>query len=259
LATAAKTDYYEVLGVERDADEEAIRQAFRALARECHPDVARSPDAEQRFRELAEAYSVLSKRESRLLYDRYGYRGRANQGFDEALSDVRRHVKRGESVHIPLELKLYEAEQGTRRLVRYEATVRCHACVGRGAVGEPDPDCEVCGGTGRQREVADLDVARILQLAPCPACGNACEHCGGSGMVSSERRLRLVIPRGVVDGAQPRVSGEGHYGGWGSVPGDLLVDVTVLPEPRDPRLVRYAALVLLIAALATLVVYVASH
>jgi molecular chaperone DnaJ len=259
MATAAKTDYYEVLGVERDADEEAIRRAFRALARECHPDVAQAPETEQRFRELAEAYSVLSKRESRLLYDRYGYRGRGNQGFDEALWDVRPYVERGESVHIPLELKPYEAHQGTRRLVRYEVAVRCDACAGRGGVGEPDPDCEVCGGTGRQREVEDLDVARILQVAPCPVCGSACEQCGRTGMVLSERRLRVVIPRGVVDGAQLRVSGDGHYGGWGSVPGDLLVDVTVLPEPRDPRLVRYAALMLLIAALATLVVYVASH
>jgi molecular chaperone DnaJ len=259
MATAAKMDYYEVLGVERDADEEAIRQAFRDLARACHPDVAQAPDAEQRFRELAEAYSVLSKRESRLLYDRYGYRGRGNQGFDEALSDVRPHVERGESVHIPLELRPYEAEQGTRRLVRYEVTVRCDACMGRGGVGEPDPDCTVCGGTGREQEVADLDVARVLQVVPCRACGSACEQCGRSGMVSSERRLRVVIPPGIEDCAQLRVGGEGHYGGWGAIPGDLLVNVTVLPEPRDPRLVRYAAFILLIAALATLVVYVATH
>jgi molecular chaperone DnaJ len=259
VATAAKTDYYEVLGVERDADEEAIRQAFRALARECHPDIAQAPHAEQRFRELAEAYSVLSKRESRLLYDRYGYRGRGNQGLDEALWDVGPHVERGESVHIPLELKLYEAEQGTRRLVRYEVAVRCDACAGRGVAGEPDPDCEVCGGTGRQQDVADLDVASLLQVAPCPVCGSACKHCGRSGMVSSERRLRLAIPPGIEDCAQLRVSGEGHYGGWGSVPGDLLVHVSVLPGPRDPRLVRYTAFILLIAALATLVVYVATH
>jgi molecular chaperone DnaJ len=259
MAAAAKSDYYEVLGVERDADEEAIRRAFHTLARECHPDVARVPDGEQRFRELAEAYSVLSKRESRLLYDRYGYRGRGNQGFDEALWEARPQVERGASVHIPLELKAYEADEGTRRLVHYEVTTRCDVCVGRGVVGEPDPNCEVCGGTGRQQEAADLDVARILQLATCPACGAACEHCGRSGMVSTERRLRLVIPPGVISGSQLRVSGEGHYGSWGSIPGDLLIDVSVLPEPRDPRLVRYAAVMLLLAAVVTLVVYVAAH
>ena len=260
MATLAKTDYYEVLGVARDADEEAIRRAFHALARECHPDVSRAPDAELRFRELSEAYSVLSKRESRLLYDRYGYRGRGNQGFDEALWEARPRVERGENVHSALELKSFEADEGARRLVRYEATARCNGCMGRGIIGELDPDCEVCGGTGRRRAVADLDVARILQIATCPACGGVtCQLCEGTGMTSTERRIRLIIPPGVDDGAQLRVSGDGHYAGLGSSPGDLLVDVSVLPEPRDPRVVRYLAFALLVVAVATLVVYVVSH
>jgi molecular chaperone DnaJ len=108
--------------------------------------------------------------------------------------------------------------------------------------------------------VANLDVARILQIAPCPACvGVTCPLCEGTGTTSAERRIRLVIPPGVDDGAQLRVSGDGHYAGLGSIPGDLLVDVRVLPEPRDPRVVRYLAFVLLVVAVATLVAYVVSH
>jgi molecular chaperone DnaJ len=260
MATAAKTDYYEVLGVDRDADEDTIRRAFHARAREWHPDVALGDDAQQRFRDLAEAYSVLSKRESRLLYDRYGYRGRGNQGFDESLWEGRPRVERGTNVQTAVELKSFEAEGGTRRLVRYEVALRCQGCEGWGVVGEVDPDCPLCGGTGRSRQVADLEVARVLHIEACPACGSeTCPTCNGTGQVSSERRLRLIIPPGVVNKSQLRVSGEGNYAGAGAIPGDLLVDVRVLPEPRDPRVIRYLAFLLLVVALATLAVYLATH
>jgi molecular chaperone DnaJ len=253
-----KRDYYEVLGVARDADVEAIRRAFHALARDWHPDVADVPDAEERFRELAEAYSVLSKREARLLYDRYGYRGRGNQGFDEALWEARpRGAARGDNVHVDIELKSFEAAEGTRRIVSYEAVARCKACMGRGSVGLPDPECEYCEGTGRKRTVSHLDVANLLQVEPCPACvGEPCARCGGTGTVRTERRLRLIVPPGMEEGTQLRVAGDGHDAGAGSIPGDLLVRVHVLPPPRDPRVVRYAAFVLLILAIATLVLYV---
>lgn len=253
-----KRDYYEVLGVDRDADVEAIRRAFHALARDWHPDVADVPDAEERFRELAEAYSVLSRREARLLYDRYGYRGRGNQGFDEALWEARpRFAPRGENVHVEIELKSFEAAEGTRRIVSYEALARCNACMGRGSAGLPDPECEYCGGTGRKRTVAHLDAANLLQVEPCPACiGEPCARCEGTGTVRVERRLRLVIPPGVEEGTQLRVGGDGDDAGAGSIPGDLLVGVHVLPPPRDPRVVRYAAFLLLIVAIATLVLYV---
>jgi molecular chaperone DnaJ len=253
-----KRDYYEVLGVPRDSDEEAIRRAFYALARESHPDVADSPNAEEEFRELAEAYSVLSKREARLLYDRYGYRGRGNQGFDEALWEARApQVARGENVHIDLEIRSFEAAEGARRLVSYEAVVRCQACMGRGLVGLPDPECEVCLGTGRKRTVSHLDVAQLLQIEACPACvAEPCSRCDGTGTVTAERRIRLLIPPGVEEGAQLRVSGDGHDAGAGSIPGDLLVHVHVLPAPMDPRIVRYCAFALLLVAIATLVLYV---
>jgi molecular chaperone DnaJ len=121
----------------------------------------------------------------------------------------------------------------------------------------PDPECEACGGTGRKRTVANLQVANLLQIEPCSECvGEACNQCDGEGTVPTERRIRLLVPAGVEDCAQLRVSGDGHDAGAGSIPGDLLVRVTVLPAPRDPRAVRYIAFALLLAALATLVLYV---
>ena len=253
-----KRDYYEVLGVSREADGETIKRAFHGLARDWHPDVADAPNAEARFRELAEAYSVLSRREARLLYDRYGYRGRGNQGFDEALWEARPpSLVRGENVQLGLELRSFEAAEGARRIVSYEAAVRCNACLGRGLAGLADPDCPTCAGTGRRQRVASLDAADVLQIEPCADCaGEACGQCGGEGTMPAERRIRLLVPAGVQNGAQLRVSGDGNEGGAGSIPGDLLVDVKVLPPPRDPRAVRYVAFALLVLAVTTLVMYV---
>jgi molecular chaperone DnaJ len=252
-----KRDYYEVLGLARDADEETIRRAFHSLARDCHPDVADAPDAEARFRELAEAYGVLSKREARLLYDRYGYRGAGNQGFDETLWEARTRMIRGENVHLDLELQGFEAAEGSRRIVRYDAAVRCQTCAGRGCLGLADPDCELCGGTGRRRQALQLYFSDLLQIEECPDClARPCASCGGSGTVVSERRIRLRVPPGVQDCAQLRVGGEGNDAGAGSIPGDLLVQVRVLEPPRDPRIVRLAAFALLLIAASTLVLYV---
>src|SRR6476619_4857728 len=133
MAVVQKRDYYEVLGLSRDADGASIKRAFHSLARDWHPDVADDPDAEVRFRELAEAYGVLSKREARLLYDRYGYRGRGNQGFDDALWEGRpREAPHGENVQVAITLRHFEAVCGSRQVVRYQAAVRCKACLGRG-------------------------------------------------------------------------------------------------------------------------------
>ena len=253
-----KRDYYEVLGVSSDADDEAIRRAFHALARDWHPDVAEAPDAEERFRELAEAYSALSKRETRLLYDRYGYRGRGNQGFDEALWEARPpEVVRGENIRTAIELRSFEADEGTRRLLSFDAVVRCTACMGRGTAGLPDPECEYCHGSGKQASALHAYFPDVREFGPCPVCvSEPCARCGGTGTVPAVRRIRLLIPPGVEDGAQLRVSGDGNDAGAGSVPGDLLVRVHVLPAPSDPRAVRYLAFVLLLVAIATLLVYV---
>jgi molecular chaperone DnaJ len=253
-----KRDYYEVLGVSKDADEGTIRRAFYDLAREWHPDIADAPDAEARFRELAEAYSVLSKREARVLYDRYGYRGRGNQGFDEALWETRpAEIVRGDNLRTELELRSFEAQEGTQQVISFHALDRCTACMGHGVVSLPDPECEYCLGTGRKRTLAHGDVANVLQVEACPACvGEPCPRCNGEGTVDAERRIRLRIPPGVDDGALLRVGGDGNDAGAGSVPGDLLVRVHVLPPPRDPRSVRFLAFALLLVAVAALALYV---
>lgn len=253
-----KRDYYEVLGVPQDADDDSIRRAFHALARDWHPDVAEAPDAEARFRELAEAYSVLSKREARVLYDRFGYRGRGNQGFDDALWEARPpEVLRGDNIHTELEVRSFEAEEGTRRVISFHAIVRCTACMGRGTLNLPDPNCEECKGSGQRRSLASLISSSTIEYEPCPSCvAKPCARCDGTGTVESERKIRLRIPPGVDDGMQLRVSGDGNDAGAGSVPGDLLVRVHVLPPPKDPRAVRYVAFALLLIAIAALAVYV---
>jgi len=186
-----KRDYYEVLGLPRDADEETIKRAFHSLARDCHPDVAEAPDAEVRFRELAEAYAVLSKRDARLLYDRYGYRGAGNQGFDETLWEGRPRTTRGENVHLNLELLSFEAAEGSRRVVSYDAAVRCQDCAGRGSLRLLDPDCELCHGTGQRRQALQLYFSDLLQIQECTEClGRPCASCGGHGTVLGERRIR---------------------------------------------------------------------
>jgi molecular chaperone DnaJ len=174
------------------------------------------------------------------------------------LWEIRPQPQRGDNVHTAIEIRRFEAEQGTRRLLTFHAVVRCDSCTGRGTRGVPDPGCDGCGGSGRKRSFSHLDVAHLLRIEACPICvGDACARCGGRGTISAERRIRLRVPPGVEDGAQLRVSGDGNAGGAGSIPGDLLVNVRVLPPPKDPRAVRYAAFMLLLVAVATLVAYLA--
>jgi molecular chaperone DnaJ len=254
---AVRPDYYELLGVPRDADLETLRRAFHAAARRLHPDVTDSPEAGRRFRELAHAYSVLSKPGSRLLYDRYGYRGRGSSAFDEALSETRGPTGRGGSVRVDLELQRFEASAGTRKLVQFESATSCTACEGRGTSRSPAPQCELCGGTGRRRHVSDREIGRLLRLEHCPACtGETCRRCGGNGRVRAQRRLRILVPAGVEDGSRLRVAGEGEPPAKGGLRGDLFLNVRVLPGPRDARIVRYAAALLFVAALVSLIAYV---
>jgi molecular chaperone DnaJ len=256
VATPVKTDYYELLGVERNADVETIKKAFHAQARDCHPDVSEVEGAEERFREIAEAYTVLSRRESRLLYDRFGYRGRGNRGFDEAVWEARPRVQRGENVNLELGLEPYEAELGAKPIVMYEAFAQCESCDGDGLIGAPDPSCEICEGTGHSRLVSDLDLVRLLQLEPCPDCGaETCPDCDGAGRLLVQRRLRLRVPPHVEEGVQLRVGGEGHAGLPGAIPGDLLVDVYVRPAPRDRVYLQFTAFALLIVTIVILVLY----
>jgi DnaJ-class molecular chaperone len=226
---AVERDYYEILGVSRDADKQAIERAFHDLARGFHPDVIDDHDADERFRELTEAYSVLGNPEVRNIYDSRGYRGYGDPAFEGALADAGVEAPtRGENVHLDLELRDFEAREGTRRLVRYPVAVRCRACMGHGSIHVPDPESDL--------------------LDPCL-------RCDGTGIVEAEQQVRLRIPEAVQDEAQLRVRGEGNDAGAGSVPGDLLVHIHILPSPRDPRIVRYLAFVLLVLAVVTLIVY----
>jgi molecular chaperone DnaJ len=253
--SAVKHDYYALLGISRDADAVTIRNAFRAAVRSCDAVASDSPDAEDRIRELKEAYAVLSRPEPRLLYDRFGYRGRAASGVDEAHWEAREPSARGEDVREELVFRWHETREPASRLVTFEAAQACPECDGSGSAVEPDPNCLACGGTGRYLVRPNSD-AGAVEVERCPVCTpEPCGGCGGSGRVDALRRLRVEVPSGLEDGEQLRVAGEGNAAPRGGVPGDLLLDVTVTPQPRESPLIRYVALLLFLAAAAVLYVY----
>jgi molecular chaperone DnaJ len=262
----AKTDYYEVLGVPRTADEETIKRAFRALARELHPDVSVDPDAEEKFREASEAYGVLSKPATKLLYDRFGFRGRGNGwfgppgrgvgSFPEDLLDRVFHAgrrRRGQAV-AEVEVDPYEAERGATRTVEYTASEACPACNGDGAAaGALRTTCPACRGTGRLTERSNLDEAQLLQIETCPHCSGrgelvseACRRCEGRGRLSVERKAELKIPTGTEDGERLELNaGQGGEA--------LFAVVRVRRFRHDSALVRAAALLALAVAIGFLV------
>jgi len=262
MATTQR-DYYEVLGVQRTAGEGEIKKAFRRLARTLHPDVSQEPDAQERFREVVEAYEVLSKRETRELYDRYGHAGLRSGGFTPtsfdlgSLSDLfaaffgddlfgvtgRPRRTRGADAVAQIEIELTEAATGTTREVPFPISVPCATCRGSGAEPgtEPTP-CPTCGGAGRLEHVSRTAFGEFIRSQTCPRCGGAsrvvehpCPECSGSGRVVEQRTLEVEVPRGIHDGQQIRLSGEGHAGSLGGRTGDLYVQVRVRPDPRFVR------------------------
>ena len=260
MATAER-DYYELLGVARDASESDIKKAFRGLARELHPDVSDAPDAEERFREVVEAYEVLSKTETRQLYDRYGQAGLRSGGFQPghfdfgSLSDLfsaffgddvlggRASRSRGADLAASVDLDLVEASTGATREVPFQVAVICARCDGDGA--EPGTEittCPMCGGAGRMQQVSRSVFGEFVRTQACPECGGsgrrivtACRECNGGGRVLEERRLEVTIPPGIHDGQRIRLSGEGHAGVLGARAGDVYVQVHVRPDPRFVR------------------------
>jgi DnaJ-class molecular chaperone len=241
-----KRDYYEVLGVPHTADDEQISRAFRRLASDLHPDISASPGAEERFREVSSAYSVLSKPRSRFLYDKFGYRGRRD-GFENGV------LSGAPSVLGEVELEQFEAARGVRREVRIVDAVDCRPCNGSGAApGTEIRICERCLGKGTVRVSSGLGVGRWLQVEPCPECGGdgrfqtRCQDCGGLGEVATERTIKVRIPPGVEDGTSLRVSGESE---------NAYLIVRVKPGPKDSRLAQVAAATLLLCAVALLVYF----
>src|ERR1700757_5006394 len=262
MATTQR-DYYEVLGVARAADEGEIKRAFRRLARELHPDVSTAPDAQERFREVVEAYEVLSKRETRELYDRFGHSGLRGGGFTPtqfdfgSLNDLfaaffgddlfgvsgRPARSRGADLAVPVEIELVDAASGIKRDVPFPVAVTCGTCFGNGAAPGTSPVvCETCGGAGRLQRVSRSAFGEFVRTRTCPACRGAgqrieqpCPDCRGEGRRVEERTLGVEIPPGIHDGQQIRISGEGHAGDGGARAGDVYVEVRVKPDPRFVR------------------------
>jgi len=261
-------DYYDVLGVSRDAEETDIKKAFRRLARELHPDVnAHDPDAEEKFKEAAEAYEVLSDAERRQLYDAYGHDGLRSGGyapnfegfgsfsdifsaffgaggFDAAFGTGRRGgAIQGGDVMVAAAIDLADAARGTSVEVRYEAESQCEHCHGNGAEpGTPIVTCPRCNGTGQLQTVARTRFGQLVRTGLCDVCGGdgrvaeqPCGVCRGRGRTMEDRTVRIDVPAGIADGQRIRVSGRGHAGDRGGPPGDLYVVVRVREDERFLR------------------------
>ncbi len=263
MATTER-DYYELLGVKRTATEAEIKKAFRGLARELHPDVSEDPDAEARFKEVVEAYEVLSSPERRELYDRFGHAGLRSRGFEPTSFDFGtlgdlfsaffgddlfgvagrpRGAARGADIAAEVAVELVDSARGVTRDVPLRVAVSCQSCAGSGAGPGTQPvTCPGCGGAGRVQQVSNTVFGQFVRAQACPRCDGSgrivehpCETCGGEGRVVEERTVSVEIPAGIHDGQRIRLGGEGHAGELGGRAGDLYVLVRVRPDPRFVR------------------------
>jgi molecular chaperone DnaJ len=266
MATSAR-DPYEILGVPRDADETQIKKAFRKLARELHPDVNRhDPDAEEKFKEAAEAYEILNDSERRALYDRYGHDGLRSGGYAPnfegfgSISDLfdaffggfgggggmggrAGGAAQGRDIAVGAEITLAQAAEGASVELSFEAVDACEVCHGNGArPGTPIVTCERCGGAGVLQAVTRSPFGQVMRQMACDRCGGdgrvpsePCERCDGRGREVRRRTLRVDVPAGIADGQRIRLTGRGHAGERGGPPGDLYVLVRVAPDERFLR------------------------
>jgi molecular chaperone DnaJ len=262
MATTGR-DYYEILGVSRSATEAEIKRAFRQLARELHPDVSQEPDAEERFREAVGAYEVLSKTETRGLYDRFGHAGLRSGGFHPtafdfgSLADIfsaffgedvfgvgaRPRRGRGSDIAAEVAIELEDAATGVTREVPIQVARACEECGGSGVEpGTTAATCDECGGSGHIELVSRTALGEFIRHQPCARCGGSghivehpCQSCEGAGRKLEERALAVEIPAGIHDGQRIRLSGEGHAGPVGGQSGDLYVLVRIRPHERLVR------------------------
>lgn len=257
----AKRDYYEILGVSKDADQKEIKKAYRRLARKYHPDVNKDdPKAEEKFKEISEAYAVLSDPEKRAQYDQFGHAGVDGQGFDFSdftggdfggfgdFSDIfdlffgggmgsarRRGPRRGADLRYNLEIDFKEAVFGAEKELIIPRTETCSSCNGTGAKnGNKIETCPRCNGTGEIRYAQRTPFGQFVQTRTCDLCGGEgklikelCPECGGRGQVKRSRRVTVKIPAGVSDGSKLRIAGEGEAGEKGAPPGDLYIIIHV--------------------------------
>jgi molecular chaperone DnaJ len=257
-------DYYDVLGVGRDAGDTEIKKSFRRLARELHPDVNRhDPAAEEKFKEAAEAYEVLSDPDRRATYDRYGHDGLRSGGYAPnfegfgSVGDIFEAFfgggafgggrpggpPQGGDVAVNADIDLAQAAHGASVEVAYEAITGCEHCRGNGAEpGTPIEKCGKCGGTGQLRAVSRTPFGQVVRAAVCDTCGgdgrvpsDPCHECRGRGRKVERVKVSVDIPAGIDDGQRIRVSGRGHAGEHGGPAGDLYVLIRVREDPRFMR------------------------
>ncbi|HEY8185973.1 MAG TPA: molecular chaperone DnaJ [Pyrinomonadaceae bacterium] len=262
----SKRDYYEVLGVSRTASEQELKSAYRALAQRYHPDKNQSdPSAEEKFKELGEAYRVLADAEQRQRYDRFGHAGVSSSagqgwgapgfgGIEDILGDLfgfsdvfgggrtagrRSAAQRGADLRYDLEITLEEAYRGMTAQLRIPRLETCEGCKGSGAAPGTQPEnCSNCGGTGQVRyQQGFFSVARTCQ--PCRGAGrvikNPCTECRGAGRIEREKQMEVKIPAGVETGSRLRVQGEGESGTHGGPSGDLYVVIHLAEHERFER------------------------
>ena len=250
---ATKRDYYEILDVDRNATDEAIRKAFRKLAFKYHPDHNRDDGAEGKFKEVNEAYEVLSDSDKRAAYDRFGHGGgeglfgRGFEGFDFGFGDIfdaffggtttatRQAPQRGAPLHYQVTITLEEAAFGSEKEIKVLRTENCSVCQGTGSKPGSQPSrCPNCNGTGQVRRVQASIFGRFTNVSTCPQCQGEgriitepCPQCRGTGREKQQRRILVKIPAGVGDDSQIRFRGEGNAGTRGGPSGDLYVSLSV--------------------------------
>ena len=259
-------DYYEVLGVDRDADARTIKRAFLKKARKLHPDVNKQPGAEEQFKEVNEAYSVLSDERKRANYDRYGdpngpggfggdyvdmsdiFGGGFSDIFDTFFGGGRgasgaQQRTRGRDMGISLRISLEEAAAGCTKTITYDRLAPCDDCNGTGvAEGGHETTCTRCGGTGRVVEVQRTIFGQMQSQTTCPVCGGVgkvvdkpCETCDGQGRAPEREKLDIEIPAGIHSGQSIRIEHKGEAGIRGDAAGDLVARVDILPHERYER------------------------
>ena len=265
------TDYYEILGIDKNASKDDIKSAFRKKARTLHPDVNKAPDAEEKFKELGKAYETLMDDNKRATYDRYGEDGLKNAGFNTGgpfdggfgdLNDIFNSFfggfsggfgyggrpdsnapQTGDDLRVDVEVTFEEAVFGVSKEVKFDHLEQCSECGGTGAEKGSKPiTCPTCHGTGQVQTVARTPLGAFTQISTCPDChgtgqkiSNPCKACKGYGKIEKEKKIEVKIPAGVDNHSKIRVSGEGDAGKNGGRAGDLFIVLHVKPSEYFTR------------------------